>query len=139
MIVIGASSIALAAEDPVNKKSDRNEMLNYLDFVFTGVFAIEMTVKVGEVTLMQGQLTLTYICILVSILFNDCAVLHCYKTYGLSGVVFDIGKCYVTKAFCLLNCDLGQLKKDHSITSQTCTCMITWRLATESNHLITDE
>ena len=121
MIVIGASSIALAAEDPVNKKSDRNEMLNYLDFVFTGVFAIEMTVKVGEVTLMQGQLTLTYICILVSILFNDCALLHFFKTYGPSGVVFDIGKCYVTKAFCLLNCDLAHLKKDYSITSQTCT------------------
>lgn len=46
MIVIGASSIALAAEDPVNKKSFRNEILNYMDFVFTGVFAIEMTVKV---------------------------------------------------------------------------------------------
>ena len=55
MIVIGASSIALAAEDPVNKKSDRNEMLNYLDFVFTGVFAIEMTVKVGEVAQILGR------------------------------------------------------------------------------------
>lgn len=48
MIVIGASSIALAAEDPVNKVSERNKMLNYLDFVFTGVFAIEMSVKVSD-------------------------------------------------------------------------------------------
>ena len=47
MIVIGASSIALAAEDPVNKESQRNHILNFLDYVFTGVFALEMSVKVS--------------------------------------------------------------------------------------------
>lgn len=46
MIVIGASSIALAAEDPVRKNSLRNDVLNYMDYVFTGVFAIEMSIKV---------------------------------------------------------------------------------------------
>ncbi|ESN95222.1 hypothetical protein HELRODRAFT_128993, partial [Helobdella robusta] len=46
MIVICASSIALAAEDPVHEHSTRNEILNYFDFVFTGVFTVEMTLKV---------------------------------------------------------------------------------------------
>ena len=47
MIVICASSIALAAEDPVKAVSNRNEILNYFDYVFTGVFAIELLLKVG--------------------------------------------------------------------------------------------
>ena len=47
MIVIGASSIALAAEDPVNEKSQHNTILNYFDYVFTGVFTVEMVLKVG--------------------------------------------------------------------------------------------
>ncbi|XP_067662127.1 voltage-dependent calcium channel type A subunit alpha-1-like isoform X5 [Haliotis asinina] len=46
MIVICASSVALAAEDPVNEGSFRNVILNYFDFVFTGVFTIEMILKV---------------------------------------------------------------------------------------------
>ena len=49
MIVICASSIALAAEDPVNEHSDRNTILNYFDYVFTGVFTVEMLLKVGGV------------------------------------------------------------------------------------------
>jgi voltage-dependent calcium channel N type alpha-1B len=48
MIVICASSIALAAEDPVQATSFRNGVLNYFDFVFTGVFAVELVLKVGE-------------------------------------------------------------------------------------------
>ena len=47
MIVICASSIALAAEDPVREDSYRNEILNYFDYVFTGVFTIEMVLKVS--------------------------------------------------------------------------------------------
>jgi hypothetical protein len=48
MIVICASSIALAAEDPVrDDKSTRNQVLNYFDFVFTGVFTIEFALKVN--------------------------------------------------------------------------------------------
>ena len=46
MIVISASSIALAAEDPVLERSDRNRILNYFDYVFTGVFTVEMVLKV---------------------------------------------------------------------------------------------
>lgn len=47
MIVICASSIALAAEDPVRERSFRNKILNYFDYVFTGVFTIEMILKVS--------------------------------------------------------------------------------------------
>lgn len=46
MIVICASSVALAAEDPVDENSYPNEILNYFDYVFTGVFTIEMVLKV---------------------------------------------------------------------------------------------
>ena len=48
MIVICASSIALAAEDPVHENSSRNRILNGFDFVFTGVFTVEMVLKVSE-------------------------------------------------------------------------------------------
>ncbi|XP_025112114.1 voltage-dependent calcium channel type A subunit alpha-1-like isoform X8 [Pomacea canaliculata] len=46
MIVICASSVALAAEDPVREDSEHNKILNYFDYVFTGVFTIEMILKV---------------------------------------------------------------------------------------------
>uniref|UniRef100_A0A2C9JM80 Voltage-dependent calcium channel alpha-1 subunit IQ domain-containing protein n=2 Tax=Biomphalaria glabrata TaxID=6526 RepID=A0A2C9JM80_BIOGL len=45
MIVICASSVALAAEDPVFEESYKNKILNYFDFVFTGVFTIELVLK----------------------------------------------------------------------------------------------
>lgn len=48
MLVISMSSIALAAEDPVNEKSARNEILNLFDYAFTGVFTIEMLLKVVD-------------------------------------------------------------------------------------------
>lgn len=47
MVVISLSSIALAAEDPVEEGSFRNEILNYFDYAFTGVFTVEMVLKVG--------------------------------------------------------------------------------------------
>lgn len=46
MVVIIMSSIALAAEDPVQERSDRNHILTYFDYVFTGIFAVEMMLKV---------------------------------------------------------------------------------------------
>ncbi|XP_044001489.1 voltage-dependent calcium channel type A subunit alpha-1 isoform X8 [Aphidius gifuensis] len=46
MVVISLSSIALATEDPVDEHSPRNTILNYFDYAFTGVFAIEMILKV---------------------------------------------------------------------------------------------
>ncbi|KAF8796034.1 Voltage-dependent calcium channel type A like protein [Argiope bruennichi] len=48
MIIITLSSIALAAEDPVEENSPSNEILNYFDYAFTGFFAIEMVLKVVD-------------------------------------------------------------------------------------------
>lgn len=48
MLIISLSSMALAAEDPVEEKSARNIMLNRLDYAFTGVFTIEMLLKVVD-------------------------------------------------------------------------------------------
>ncbi|KAG9350848.1 hypothetical protein JZ751_024737, partial [Albula glossodonta] len=45
LIVIAASSIALAAEDPVATNSNWNKVLRYFDYVFTGVFTFEMIIK----------------------------------------------------------------------------------------------
>ncbi|XP_062930030.1 probable voltage-dependent N-type calcium channel subunit alpha-1B isoform X1 [Mobula hypostoma] len=45
LLVIAMSSIALAAEDPVQADSPRNNVLKYLDYVFTGVFTFEMVIK----------------------------------------------------------------------------------------------
>ena len=47
MVIIIMSSIALAAEDPVQENSERNHILTYFDYVFTGIFAVEMILKVG--------------------------------------------------------------------------------------------
>ncbi|TGZ60418.1 hypothetical protein CRM22_008542 [Opisthorchis felineus] len=46
MIVICASSIALAAEDPVWEHSSRNAILEHFDYAFTGVFTVELILKV---------------------------------------------------------------------------------------------
>uniref|UniRef100_A0A3P8Y4D5 Voltage-dependent L-type calcium channel subunit alpha n=1 Tax=Esox lucius TaxID=8010 RepID=A0A3P8Y4D5_ESOLU len=39
------SSISLAAEDPVKNNSPRNQILGYADYVFTGLFTIEIILK----------------------------------------------------------------------------------------------
>ena len=49
MLVIIASSIALAAEDPVDPKSPRNVFLGKLDYGFTCVFGIEVMLKVQPI------------------------------------------------------------------------------------------
>ncbi|CAD5229555.1 unnamed protein product [Bursaphelenchus okinawaensis] len=46
MAVICFSSISLAAEDPVDEENPRNKVLQYFDYCFTGVFAVEMLLKV---------------------------------------------------------------------------------------------
>ncbi|KPM10489.1 voltage-dependent calcium channel type A subunit alpha-1-like protein [Sarcoptes scabiei] len=46
MVIITLSSIALAAEDPVDENAYINSILIYFDYAFTGVFAIEMVLKV---------------------------------------------------------------------------------------------
>ncbi|XP_071055556.1 voltage-dependent calcium channel type A subunit alpha-1 isoform X4 [Onthophagus taurus] len=48
MIVICLSSIALACEDPVDEKAVRNKFLNNIDYAFTGVFAVEMLLKIVD-------------------------------------------------------------------------------------------
>ena len=53
MLVISGSSIALATEDPIDENSRRNQILNYLDYGFTIVFAIEMTLKVMRFVLIE--------------------------------------------------------------------------------------
>jgi len=46
MLVIVASSISLAAEDPVNVDGDWNKFLGQLDYAFTLIFAIEVLLKI---------------------------------------------------------------------------------------------
>jgi len=48
MLIIILSSVALAAEDPINDDSDWNNYLDVVDNVFTVIFAIEMILKVGR-------------------------------------------------------------------------------------------
>ncbi|XP_018602334.1 dihydropyridine-sensitive L-type skeletal muscle calcium channel subunit alpha-1-like [Scleropages formosus] len=45
LLFILLSSISLAAEDPIDPKSFRNEILAYADIVFTSVFTIEIVLK----------------------------------------------------------------------------------------------
>lgn len=46
MLIIILSSVALAAEDPINDESEWNNCLDVVDNVFTVIFAIEMILKV---------------------------------------------------------------------------------------------
>ncbi|XP_047738439.1 voltage-dependent calcium channel type A subunit alpha-1 [Hyalella azteca] len=48
MVVISLSSMALASEDPVEEGSKWNTYLTYFDYAFTGVFAVEMILKVVD-------------------------------------------------------------------------------------------
>uniref|UniRef100_A0A8B9JH13 Calcium channel, voltage-dependent, N type, alpha 1B subunit, b n=1 Tax=Astyanax mexicanus TaxID=7994 RepID=A0A8B9JH13_ASTMX len=52
LTVITMSSIALAAEDPVQANAPRNNVLKYLDYVFTGVFTFEMVIKMIDLGLL---------------------------------------------------------------------------------------
>ncbi len=46
MFVILLSSVALAAEDPVDEHAWRNQQLQYFDYGFTTIFAVECVLKV---------------------------------------------------------------------------------------------
>lgn len=67
MVVISLSSIALAAEDPVDEESTRNTILEYFDYAFTCVFTIEMILKVsyetflGEIAQQMGNTTISFL------------------------------------------------------------------------------
>nr|AAB60437.1 N-type calcium channel alpha1 subunit [Mus musculus] len=52
LVVIALSSIALAAEDPVRTDSFRNNALEYMDYIFTGVFTCEMVIKMIDLGLL---------------------------------------------------------------------------------------
>uniref|UniRef100_A0A3Q3K4F5 Voltage-dependent N-type calcium channel subunit alpha n=1 Tax=Monopterus albus TaxID=43700 RepID=A0A3Q3K4F5_MONAL len=52
LMVITMSSITLAAEDPVQANATRNNILKYLDYVFTGVFTFEMVIKMIDLGLL---------------------------------------------------------------------------------------
>lgn len=52
MTIIVASSISLAAEDPVLEDSEWNMVLNYFDYGFTMVFTVEMLLKVIDLGVM---------------------------------------------------------------------------------------
>ncbi|XP_028274065.1 voltage-dependent N-type calcium channel subunit alpha-1B isoform X1 [Parambassis ranga] len=52
LMVITMSSIALAAEDPVQANAPHNNVLKYLDYVFTGVFTFEMVIKMIDLGLL---------------------------------------------------------------------------------------
>ncbi|KAM4575693.1 calcium channel, voltage-dependent, N type, alpha 1B subunit, a isoform 4-T4 [Odontesthes bonariensis] len=52
LVVIAMSSIALAAEDPVWTNAPRNNVLKYLDYVFTGVFTFELVIKMVDLGLL---------------------------------------------------------------------------------------
>uniref|UniRef100_H0W9Y8 Voltage-dependent P/Q-type calcium channel subunit alpha n=1 Tax=Cavia porcellus TaxID=10141 RepID=H0W9Y8_CAVPO len=55
LVVIAMSSIALAAEDPVQPNAPRNNVLRYFDYVFTGVFTFEMVIKMIDLGLVLHQ------------------------------------------------------------------------------------
>uniref|UniRef100_A0A452HJE0 Voltage-dependent P/Q-type calcium channel subunit alpha n=1 Tax=Gopherus agassizii TaxID=38772 RepID=A0A452HJE0_9SAUR len=55
LMVIAMSSIALAAEDPVQPNATRNNVLRYFDYVFTGVFTFEMVIKMVDLGLVLHQ------------------------------------------------------------------------------------
>ncbi|XP_041481260.1 voltage-dependent calcium channel type A subunit alpha-1-like isoform X7 [Lytechinus variegatus] len=52
MVVIALSSIALAAENPIDPDDMRNQVLEYFDYVFTGIFTIEMVLKIMDMGLL---------------------------------------------------------------------------------------
>lgn len=81
MFVILLSSIALAAEDPVNSKSQWNDFLDKVDYAFTGVFTIELILKILDLGLLlhPGSYlrdfwnfmdAIVVICAIVSIIFD---------------------------------------------------------------------
>lgn len=81
MFVILLSSIALAAEDPVKAKSKWNEFLDTVDYAFTGVFTVELILKIIDLGLLlhPGSYlrdfwnfmdSVVVICAIVSIVFD---------------------------------------------------------------------
>lgn len=81
MFVIALSSIALAAEDPVDEDSGINKILNTIDYGFTAVFTFEMVLKIIDLGIILHPKSylrdiwnvmdsVVVICALVSIVLN---------------------------------------------------------------------
>lgn len=45
LLMICISSLLLAAEDPLDEQVYRNQILNYFDYIFTGIFTVEIMIK----------------------------------------------------------------------------------------------
>ncbi|KAI5632670.1 ion transport protein domain-containing protein [Phthorimaea operculella] len=103
MLVICMSSAALAAENPVDEEDERNKILNYFDYAFTGVFTVEMLLKIVDlgVLLHPGA----YLRDLWNIM--DAAVVIC----ALVSFGFEIG--YVMLLFRRHIFKIIRLKKDN--------------------------
>ncbi|CAL4058844.1 unnamed protein product, partial [Meganyctiphanes norvegica] len=86
MVVISLSSIALASEDPVRENSDWNKILNYFDYCFTGVFAIEMILKVIDLGVIfhPGSYLRDFWNLMDSVVVICAAVSFCFDMMGLS-------------------------------------------------------
>ncbi|XP_042203570.1 voltage-dependent calcium channel type A subunit alpha-1-like isoform X7 [Homarus americanus] len=84
MIVIILSSFALASEDPVREDSEWNEFLNYFDYAFTGVFAIEMILKVIDLGVIfhPGSYLRDFWNIMDSVVVICAAVSFCFDMMG---------------------------------------------------------
>ncbi|XP_038071611.1 voltage-dependent calcium channel type A subunit alpha-1-like isoform X1 [Patiria miniata] len=52
MVAIALSSITLAMEDPIHSESTYNTVLEYFDYIFTTIFAIEMILKITNMGLL---------------------------------------------------------------------------------------
>ncbi|KAK3884839.1 hypothetical protein Pcinc_010913 [Petrolisthes cinctipes] len=80
MIIIGLSSLALANEDPVDEDSDINKILNHFDIAFTGVFAVEMILKVIDLGVIfhPGSYLRDFWNILDSVVVICAAVSFCF-------------------------------------------------------------
>ena len=61
MIVICLSSLAIAAEDPVDEDNPRNYWLSKADYAFTITFACEVCLKVADIISLHFENTNTYL------------------------------------------------------------------------------
>uniref|UniRef100_A0A183CB81 Voltage-dependent calcium channel type A subunit alpha-1 n=1 Tax=Globodera pallida TaxID=36090 RepID=A0A183CB81_GLOPA len=83
MAVICASSISLAAEDPVDDDNPRNKILQYFDYCFTGVFACEMLLKPEWFTEFLKYAEFTFLAIFISEMLIKIFAMG-YRTYFTS-------------------------------------------------------
>lgn len=92
MLVISLSSISLAAEDPVEEKSFRNQLLEIFDYAFTGVFTIEMLLKVVDlgIILHPGSYLREFWNVMDAVVVVCAAVSIGYTI----GYVYQTGFCY---------------------------------------------